>query len=122
MHMDTGKLGEDIAAEYLKKQGFGIIARNIRQKGGEIDIICRDRDGTLVFVEVKALRGAGDPVAGLVPEDHMTAAKFRRVRRTCELLLAKHPGWLRSEGDWRLDLLAVDLGEGSPEVRHYRNI
>ncbi len=120
--MNVGKIGEDMAAEYLKKQGFGIIGRNIRQKGGEIDIIARDRDGTLVFVEVKALNGVGDSAIGLVPEDHMTSAKFRKVRRTCELLLGKHPDWLRQAGDWRIDLVAVDLGGPAPGIRHYRNI
>lgn len=118
----TGQTGENIAAEYLKKQGFGIIGRNIRQKGGEIDIICRDTDGALVFVEVKTLSGTGDAATGLMPEDHMTSAKLRRVRRTCELLLAKHPDWPRPGGEWRIDLVAIDLGGASPAIRHYRSV
>jgi len=47
-----GKLGEDLAAAYLKRNNHTIIQRNYRQKSGEIDIISRDLD-TLVFVEVK---------------------------------------------------------------------
>lgn len=46
-----GKRGEDIAAEYLLSKGFHLVARNFRQKRGEIDIICKDGD-TYVFVEV----------------------------------------------------------------------
>lgn len=120
--MDIGKLGEDLAAAYLKKQGFGIIARNIRQKGGEIDIVCRDVDGTLVFVEVKALAGMGDSATELMPEDNMTRAKSRKVKRTCEVLVGKHPDWLRPGGEWRVDLVAVDMGGMPPVIRHYRSV
>ncbi|MBU0946302.1 MAG: YraN family protein [Proteobacteria bacterium] len=47
-----GKQGEDLAAHHLIKLGFSILARNYRQKIGEIDIIARDGN-CLVFVEVK---------------------------------------------------------------------
>ncbi len=49
---DKGKIGEDIAAKYLKKKGYEIIKRNYTNEYGEIDIIAAD-DGYLVFVEVK---------------------------------------------------------------------
>jgi len=58
-----GKLGEDLAAEYLQKQGYEILARNWGNKWGEIDLICRKRVGPfprvppLVFVEVKTKVG-----------------------------------------------------------------
>ena len=48
-----GQKAEAMAARFLKKQGYKIIARNHRTRSGEIDIIARDGD-TLVFVEVKA--------------------------------------------------------------------
>lgn len=38
----VGKYGEDIAEEYLKKQGYHILNRNFRSYHGEIDIIARD--------------------------------------------------------------------------------
>jgi putative endonuclease len=47
-----GNKGEDAACEYLKKQGYRILARNYAAKTGEIDIIAR-RKNTLVFAEVK---------------------------------------------------------------------
>lgn len=50
--LDEGNKGEDIAAEYLKDNGFVIIERNFRIRGGEIDIIAT-KDNILVFVEVK---------------------------------------------------------------------
>lgn len=47
-----GKSGEDLAADLLKKSGYKIICRNYKTKGGEIDIIAKDKD-TFAFVEVK---------------------------------------------------------------------
>jgi putative endonuclease len=52
-HLRLGERGERLAARYLRRQGYKILYRNFRGgKGGEIDLVCRDRD-TLVFVEVK---------------------------------------------------------------------
>lgn len=52
-HLRRGKRGEDLACRFLRKRGYKILHRNFRgRRGGEIDIVCRDRD-TLVFVEVK---------------------------------------------------------------------
>lgn len=50
--LTTGKFGEDLAADCLKKKGLKIIERNYRRKCGEIDIIARDNK-TIVFIEVK---------------------------------------------------------------------
>ncbi|MEQ1861034.1 MAG: YraN family protein [Chthoniobacteraceae bacterium] len=50
-----GRLGEDLAAKHLRRNGYKVLYRNFRHKrGGEVDIVCRDkRSGELVFVEVK---------------------------------------------------------------------
>ena len=50
-----GRHGENLAARYLRANGFKVLYRNFRAShGGEIDIVCRDRAlNTLVFVEVK---------------------------------------------------------------------
>lgn len=47
-----GKKGEDLAVEHLQKYGYKIIARNYKNKIGELDIIASQKK-TLVFVEVK---------------------------------------------------------------------
>ena len=56
-HIERGALGEKLACRYLRRNGYKILYRNFRgRRGGEIDIVCRDRD-TLVFVEVKTRSG-----------------------------------------------------------------
>ena len=51
--MDVGERGEDRAARALRARGYRIVDRNFRCKAGELDLVARDRDGTLVFVEVR---------------------------------------------------------------------
>lgn len=72
-----GNEAEDLAANYLKKNGYKIIERNYSCKTGEIDIIASKND-TLVFAEVKArsTKAFGGPVAAV------TAAKQARVANT----------------------------------------
>src|SRR5205807_2831512 len=50
-----GRLGEQLAAEHLERNGFAILARRERTGAGEIDVIAFDGT-TLVFAEVKARR------------------------------------------------------------------
>ena len=71
-----GREGERLAAEYLEKKGYKVVASRFRLFHGEIDLIAWDGD-TLVFVEVKA-RTSDD--FGL-PEESVTPAK-QRQRRT----------------------------------------
>lgn len=55
MHSPTQRQGrrvEERASRYLQDQGLIVLARNLRCKAGEIDLVCLDRD-TLVFVEVR---------------------------------------------------------------------
>src|ERR1043165_3192063 len=52
-HLRLGARGENLACRFLRKNGYKILYRNFKGRtGGEIDVVCRDRD-TLVFVEVK---------------------------------------------------------------------
>ena len=52
-HLRRGAHGEKLASRFLRGRGYKILYRNFKgRSGGEIDIVCRDRD-TLVFVEVK---------------------------------------------------------------------
>ena len=54
---DRGQAAEDRALAYLREQGLKLLERNYRtpgRGGGEIDLVMRSRDGTLVFVEVRS--------------------------------------------------------------------
>jgi len=59
-----GEAAEDLALRHLQRQGLSLLERNYRvargprARGGEVDLIMRERDGTLVFVEVRARRGS----------------------------------------------------------------
>ena len=71
----VGEGGEDRAWAHLQRQGLTLVQRNYRvaagpnARGAEVDLICRDRDGTLVFVEVKARKtsGFGGAAASVTP-------------------------------------------------------
>jgi putative endonuclease len=59
---DDGDAAEDRALAYLLRQGLRLVARNYRtpgRGGGEIDLVMREGDGTLVFVEVRRRAGRG---------------------------------------------------------------
>ena len=74
---EYGNEAEDLAAEYLKQNGYKIIARNYACKTGEIDIIAQ-KGGCLVFAEVKArsTQAFGGPVSAVTP------AKQKKVANT----------------------------------------
>ena len=117
---EIGILGENLATNFLKSQGWQILGRNIRGRGGEIDILAKDRNGTLVFVEVKTLQTVP---GGLMPEDHLTRAKLRKLRRMAELISSKNPELVREDKGWRIDLVAIRIGDvGEPEIKYYENI
>jgi len=107
-----GQLGEEIAARYLQARGFEILARNLRSRLGEIDLIARDGP-TLVFVEVKTRRGRpADP-----PQAGVDARKRSRLARLALDYLARE--WLRDLA-CRFDVVAVTLDPegGPPRIEH----
>ncbi len=81
----SGGHGEEIAARYLAGQGYKIIARNVRSKFGEIDLVAR-HGRTLCFVEVKARRSSRFGW----PEESVTPLKQHRLRRLAEWYLQAH--------------------------------
>jgi len=97
-----GALAESRALDYLRRQGLAPVARNYRCKGGEIDLVMRAADGTLVFVEVRQRSGRGfGGAAGSV-----TPAKQRRVLRAAMHYLAT----LDREPPCRFDVVALEAG------------
>ena len=72
-----GRVGENKAVSYLKKQGYKIAARNYKNLFGEIDIIAQDKEYT-VFIEVKTRT---DDAFGAPAEsvDHRKRLKYARI-------------------------------------------
>jgi len=105
-----GASAEDLAAEYLINHGYKILGRNYRVKSGEIDCVASDRDGTLVFVEVKSARtgSCGHPFSWV------DAAKQRTLARVAKWYLAEHR--LKSCA-CRFDVIALSNGK----IEHLRN-
>ena len=122
---ETGKLGEDIACEFLENNGFTVLFRNVRNKFGEIDIVARDHDGMLVFVEVKTIRqyGNSEAFAEFMPEDQMGSSKMRKFKRIAGFFANEHQELFDEDASWRLDFVGVIFDDsGAYAVRHYKNI
>lgn len=115
-NLATGNQGEYLACGYLKKQGYKILERNYRIRGGEIDIIAQDKE-YLVFVEVKT-RLSHD--YGL-PVESITPWKIKFLLKTAQFYLQKI-GW--GDGPYRLDFVGVDLADNphNPKVELIKNI
>jgi putative endonuclease len=83
---DHGRIGEDLAHRYLRRQGCTIVARNYRTRSGsgEIDVVARQGE-TLVFVEVKTRSseefGAPDRAVDADKERHLRTAARDYARR-----------------------------------------
>jgi putative endonuclease len=105
-HRATGDTGEARALAYLQQQGLKLVERNYRvargpsRRAGEVDLILRDRDGTLVFVEVRvrASRQAGGAAASVTP------AKQQRLAYAAQHYLMR----LASPPACRFDVVAID--------------
>ena len=105
---DLGLAGETAALRYLRRRGFVIVGTRVRLLRGEVDIIARDGE-TLVFVEVKARKGEGFGR----PEESVTPAKQRQIRKVAECYLAKKK--LR-DVPCRFDVVAVRCDGSCGEV------
>ncbi len=109
----TGPRGERAAADYLKQNNYRIIARNLRNRYGEIDLIAIAPDGrTVVIIEVKT---AEDP--GARPELRVNPKKQKKLTALAAQLVRRYK---LQDKPIRFDVIAVNLPEGkAPIIRHY---
>ncbi|MDP3177100.1 MAG: YraN family protein [Spirochaetaceae bacterium] len=99
-----GRDGEAVAASFLESEGWTIVARNFRWKGGEIDIAA-ERADEIAFIEVKSWRSYG-------PEELDRAIgsdKRRRIVETSKIFLARNRQY--SSRRVRFDVILVRGGE-----------
>lgn len=110
----VGTLGEQAAAVALAEQGYEILHRNYRCRGGELDIICQ-RNGIIVFCEVKTRTSS----AFGLPEEAVTIAKRRRLRKLALEYMQREGLRART---LRFDVISVALRDGRVgELRHLVN-
>jgi len=102
----SGQAAEDLALHYLQQQGLTLVQRNYRvargpsARGGEVDLILRERDGTLVFVEVRARSATSHGGAAA----SVGSAKQRRLIYAARHYLLR----LNPPPPCRFDVLAID--------------
>jgi putative endonuclease len=105
-----GQRGENVAARYLRNQGYRIIERNFRCEVGEVDIIARDGK-TLVFVEVKT-RSHDDPT----PEDQINQPKRHQLTKAANFYLSRYG---TPQPPARFDVVAIVWPSGrEAQIRH----
>lgn len=109
---DLGRHGEDLAAAYLTDAGYRLVDRNWRCTQGEIDIIA-ERDGEIVFVEVKTRSG----LAFGHPFEAITGPKLARLRRLAAAWCAQAEAW---PARIRIDAIAVTAAAGAEPVVEHR--
>lgn len=110
---DFGDEGEEMAANYLVRNGFKIVGRNIKYKTGEIDIIAR-RGKDLHFFEVKT---RGDScLAG--PLEAITEKKKGRIRRTAQIYLNDHINNFSNKDlpPCYFSVIGIDFVGGEPRI------
>jgi len=109
-----GDRGERVAARYLRRQGYRILARQHRSRIGEIDLIALDGQ-TIVFVEVKT---RSSNVAGH-PSEAVNHAKQLQLTRAA-LAWLKRMHQLHQRG--RFDVIAITWTTGAtPHIEHFKN-
>ena len=118
-NFSKGRLGEQIASQYLKKKGYRILEQNFRTRYGEIDIISA-KDKLLAFVEVKLKVGKN---FGL-PEEMITPGKLGQVRKIAEVYLQQNPKIAAKYEQYRIDAVCIVLNEdySVKDTRHYENV
>ena len=109
----SGAWGEALAAEYLRKKRYTILAAGYHCRFGEIDLIAQNRK-YLVFVEVKLRRSAGFAQA----MEYVDRRKQDRIRVTASMYLSQNSTKLQP----RFDVIEIYAPEGTatvrPEIRH----
>ena len=98
--LDAGEAGETMAAAHLAERGLRVLARNVRYRNGELDLVAED-GAVLVFVEVRRRRTAERGGAA----ESVTARKRARVVRAARRWLVENPRFARRE--IRFDVVAI---------------
>ena len=110
---ELGKLGEELALQFLKKNGYRIVMRNYVCKLGEMDIIAQEKD-TLAFIEVKTRTSTtfGPPQLAVNPAKQMQLSKV-----ALSFLKEKRLEDVKA----RFDVVAILMRPGGTEIELIRD-
>jgi len=97
-HNDFGKDAENLAAEYLIKNGYKILVRNFRFKKAEIDIIA-EKDNKIIVVEVKAR----STDIFILPQEAVTKTKIKSIVSATDNFMDE----LNKDQEVRFDIISV---------------
>lgn len=95
----VGGRGEKIAADYLLKRGYRILARNFRIKSGEIDLVAMHK-GCVCFIEVKSRKTYA------TPQEAVSRLKQRKLTRLAQAYLQEYYGSI--DVLCRFDVVAIE--------------
>jgi putative endonuclease len=108
-----GARGEDAAANHLAERGYAVLARNYRKRFGEVDIVAQ-KDGVLVFVEVKTRSSARFGT----PAEAVDARKRRRISAAALSYVSEHG---LQDTPARFDVIEVLSRGGKPSIVHIQD-
>ncbi len=111
-HNELGKIGEQLAVDFLLTNGYEIIARNFFYQKAEIDIIAK-KGGFMICVEVKTRNSDffGDP------QDFVTPSKIKLLVKAMDAFVTENDISLET----RFDIIAVLKNKNVEQVTHYEN-
>lgn len=117
-----GRIGEDIAVNFLRENGYTVKDRNIHMSHNELDIVAEDNN-YIVFVEVKTRSYLGDPALSNYGTPGLAVDRKKRTDtvKAARAYLAKH----RIRKQPRIDVIEVYLKQADPpsliKINHIRN-
>jgi putative endonuclease len=112
-HNELGKLGEELAAQYLLRNGYKILRRNFYFDKAEIDIIAQKEEDTVVIVEVKTRNSDffGDP------QSFVTPAKIKLLVKAANEYIVSN----ELDVEVRFDIIAVLKNKKQERLEHFEN-
>jgi len=108
-----GKYGEDIAINYLRKNGYQIIERNFRTKFGEIDIITKYKKA-LIFFEVKYRK----TIEYGYPYTAVNKYKLKRLQKLIDYYYQVKKPKLPP----KLEVLSIYSKGDKPQIQHFKDV
>ena len=109
----TGKFGEDMAADYLDGKGFTIIARNWRSGHYELDIVALDGDAGIHFVEVRTRINPE-----ILPQETVNSTKQRKVIEAAKRFLREEANRKFSDFEAFFDVVGVTVANDGTDLEY----